>query len=338
MEHSTGNLLSGMKAYLNQSYSSAINLFTKSIEGGEELSKAYLYRAITLIQLKKYSEALIDLIQAESHDGKSFEIAYNKGIVYFNLEEFLQSHDSFKKALSLQSSQDERTKLAIWSNKLEIELMERDLISEIEANTSFDSFKLIQNWYQNATHITITLETNTVIDSDKFDFTFHKKQVCITHKASSQSIYDVHLSNTIIPEQSSYTVNNKRIELKLKKETDHFNWVTVDRAKVEESSNNFKPSYPTSSQKKKDWDNLDKEISQQLNDDAKNDSNEGIMKLFRDIYEKSDENTRKAMMKSFQTSGGTVLSTNWGEVKDKDYEGKDRPDAPKGQEWRKHDV
>jgi hypothetical protein len=46
------------------------------------------------------------------------------------------------------------------------------------------------------------------------------------------------------------------------------------------------------------------------------------------------------MVKSFQTSGGTVLyiiiyiniirSTNWDEVKTKDYEEKDRPDAPKG--------
>jgi len=44
------------------------------------------------------------------------------------------------------------------------------------------------------------------------------------------------------------------------------------------------------------------------------------------------------MIKSFQTSGGTVLSTNWGEVKDKDYETKDRPDAPKGQEWRKPEI
>lgn len=39
------------------------------------------------------------------------------------------------------------------------------------------------------------------------------------------------------------------------------------------------------------------------------------------------------MVKSFQTSGGTVLSTNWGEVKDKDYE--KTVEAPKGQEVRK---
>lgn len=30
-----------------------------------------------------------------------------------------------------------------------------------------------------------------------------------------------------------------------------------------------------------------------------------------------------------------LRSTNWDEVKTKDYEGKDRPDAPKGQEWAK---
>jgi len=36
------------------------------------------------------------------------------------------------------------------------------------------------------------------------------------------------------------------------------------------------------------------------------------------------------MVKSFQTSGGTVLSTNWKEVKERDYT-KER-EAPKGQE------
>ena len=41
------------------------------------------------------------------------------------------------------------------------------------------------------------------------------------------------------------------------------------------------------------------------------------------------------MNKSFQTSGGTVLSTNWNEVGTTDYE-KDGIKPPDGMQWNKH--
>jgi len=82
----------------------------------------------------------------------------------------------------------------------------------------------------------------------------------------------------------------------------------------------------------KNWDAIDKEIQSEL-DAEKPEGDQALNGLFKQIYERADENTRRAMMKSYQTSGGTVLSTNWGEVADKDYEGKDRPSAPDGQEW-----
>ncbi|CAN0506685.1 unnamed protein product [Ectocarpus sp. 12 AP-2014] len=81
----------------------------------------------------------------------------------------------------------------------------------------------------------------------------------------------------------------------------------------------------------KDWDVVEKEVQKEL-EAEKPGGEEALNDLFKSIYGKADEDTRRAMVKSFQTSGGTVLSTNWDEVGKADYE-KERQ-APKGMEWK----
>src|SRR6202012_3550988 len=70
-------------------------------------------------------------------------------------------------------------------------------------------------------------------------------------------------------------------------------------------------AYPTSSKKAKNWDALEKEAAKE---EEKADGDKALNQLFAQIYKDADDNTKRAMMKSFTESNGTCLSTNWDEV------------------------
>jgi suppressor of G2 allele of SKP1 len=56
--------------------------------------------------------------------------------------------------------------------------------------------------------------------------------------------------------------------------------------------------------------------------------------FFQKIFGDADDDTKRAMMKSYSESGGTTLSTNWDEVKKAPVEVK----PPTGSEWKKWGV
>ena len=95
-----------------------------------------------------------------------------------------------------------------------------------------------------------------------------------------------------------------KVEIQLKKLIAGIKW---NQLEGEESNNNTlysslennkPPSYPTSSKNKIDWDKI--EVKEEDKED------DFLKKLFKD----SDEDTRKAMIKSYTESNGTCLSTN----------------------------
>jgi len=92
----------------------------------------------------------------------------------------------------------------------------------------------------------------------------------------------------------------------------------------------------TATTKRKNWEGITKNIlSCEKEKTTEQDPNIGgdsaVNTFFQQIFANADDDTRRAMMKSFQESGGTTLSTNWEEVKQGRVEGK----APEGSEFKK---
>jgi suppressor of G2 allele of SKP1 len=114
------------------------------------------------------------------------------------------------------------------------------------------------------------------------------------------------LSNQIVPEDSSKQATPKKIELKLKKLVENVNWMGIEKGgdskllatQIVSQPPVDKPSYPSSSKNKKNWDEINREFSKELAND-KPEGDAALNSLFKQIYDRSDEDTRRAMIKSY---------------------------------------
>lgn len=312
--------------FASGNYQSAIEGYTELIKESPSSSNYYLYRSLCYIKIKEYQKAFEDIKEEEKISKPSFVLLLNKGIALFHIGNFLEAKTSFNSSLTFAIETEQKNKISVWINKANLEMKEKGIIE----STNTGELKVIYNWIQTPKTVSVEIKSNHELN--EYEVQIHSKSIILLDKKDGSIKYELKLTNSIKPSNSQFKINGKRIDFELEKEVFEFNWVNLEFLQPVESGSVL-GGYPSSAKSKKDWDKMVSEIDQEIKKDSSADSNEGMMKLFKDIYERSDEKTRRAMIKSFQTSGGTVLSTNWDEVKDKDYEGKDRPEAPKGQEW-----
>ncbi|KAH7916451.1 SGS-domain-containing protein [Hygrophoropsis aurantiaca] len=148
------------------------------------------------------------------------------------------------------------------------------------------------------------------------------------------------LKGQIDPDKSDFTVGKVKVEIRLVKAAQG-RWGGLVGDAPDPLSTFVAPPTTTATQstttkQKKNWDGItteilssDKEITSDQDPNVGGDST--VNNFFQKIFADSDEDTRRAMMKSFQESGGTTLSTNWDEVKKAPVEVK----PPSGSEWKK---
>jgi len=184
--------------------------------------------------------------------------------------------------------------------------------------------RIAHDFYQSADYATVTI---LLKKAKKEDVTvdFGPASLSVTIKLPTGADYNLELDlcHTIVPEMSKTRVMTTKIEIRMKKKmgvqwktlegagTDGTEGPSVAMAKADVEAATTKA--PTDAAKHKKWEAL----AQQAEKDEAEEKKEGdaaLNSLFQTIYKDADPETQRAMNKSFQESGGTVLSTNWSEI------------------------
>jgi len=194
------------------------------------------------------------------------------------------------------------------------------------------------DWYQTNTHVILSILLKNVKKEDaKIQIGEKNVQVEVTLPVtSSEYQMNFNLLDKINVQESSYSILSTKIEIKLKKSRES-RWPSLEDtggsvqawdAVVEPPKKEKGLTYPSSAKTgTKNWDKVDDAPAES---DDKLDGDAALNKLFQDIYKGATDDQRRAMLKSFQESGGTVLSTNWDEVGKTEVKGQ----PPKGMEMK----
>jgi len=171
-------------------------------------------------------------------------------------------------------------------------------------------------------------------DPGEVKITFEPRK--FTYTNGEKSLVIEPLKGQITTDACDYTVGKVKVEVRFTK-TAFGRWGGLTGDSPDPLANSASTSVKTTSVKpRKNWEGITTEIlSSEKEKTTEEDANVGgdatLNSFFQKIYGDADEDTKRAMMKSYSESGGTTLSTNWNEV----GKGKVEVKPPAGSEWKK---
>ncbi|KAL6979540.1 Cochaperone protein [Sarracenia purpurea var. burkii] len=198
--------------------------------------------------------------------------------------------------------------------------------------------KYRHSFYQKPEEVVVTIFAKGIpAENVSIDFGEQILSVTIDVPGEIKYHFQPRLFGKIVPEKCRFEVLSTKVEIRLMK-AEAINWASLEYSKevavpqrINVPSGVQRPTYPSSKPRTTDWDKLEAKVKEEEKDE-KLEGDAALNKLFGDIYKNADEDVRRAMIKSFVESNGTVLSTNWKEVGSKKVEGSP-PDGLELKKW-----
>lgn len=310
-------------------------------------------------------EAALSLIPIEGclRLGETERVYYRQGQVLMDLNRHEKAKDSFDKAKQLAelNQRDTAEKYMLCSKKCsdiidagneedvliveELDKKAPKISDKIQKKESVPTMPKYQ-YYQSDKFMTISiLESN--VKPDQMNVSFRTKHLTVIMSKQGQDFTVVcgKLYDKVIVDRCKVVCKEDKVLVKLRKLETNYEWQELfGKKSLNGDSDDEMDDKPSSSSNNtnsapktrpyashRDWNAIERDLKQQEKKE-KPEGEQAMTALFEQIYASADEDTKRAMIKSYQTSGGTVLSTNWDEVKGKDYE--KEKEAPKGMEWK----
>lgn len=180
--------------------------------------------------------------------------------------------------------------------------------------------KIRHEWFQTdaAVNVDIFIK-NLQPENVTVDFQADTLSVSVKTSDSSETALNFDLFHDVTPSECSFAVLKTKIEIKLKKKVAGLKWSELEGngregliSTMTGSVSSGAPAYPSSSKKKHDWNQVEREINAEKPEGEKQ-----LNEFFQDLFKDASDETKMAMKKSFIESNGTCLSTNWEEVSKK---------------------
>nr|UNO37372.1 putative suppressor of G2 allele of SKP1 [Fagopyrum esculentum] len=349
------------EAFIDDHFELAVDLYSQAIDLNPNHAELFADRAQANIKLQNYTEAVADASRAIELNPSMAKAYLRKGTACMKLEEYQTAKTALQAGASLAPGDsrfanfirecDERiaeetgtlpavtlpTSSVAASIAHDAPSLNSLSSSAITATSAKPKFR--HEFYQKPEEVVVTIFAKG-IPSKNVSVDYGEQILSVTIDIPGEEPYHFQprLFGKIVPAKCKYQVLSTKIEIRLAK-AEAIQWTSLEFSKEPSVPQKInvssavvnRPTYPSSKGRAVDWDKLEAEVKKEEKEE-KLDGDAALNKFFQEIYRDADEDTRRAMSKSFVESNGTVLSTNWKEVGSKKIESTP-PDGMEVKKW-----